>query len=167
MIGENKTNVINQIIGDFIESILKERPIGAFDLEFELKSFVYEDKIFDLKDVSENEFIIREFKRKEEETAESEEYLKDISRANNYDDFFSYLQSIEDPLIYYLSRQILKDERVKIVEPIELEEQEIDDVYTPNLWIFHNDVEYKQNIDYIIEFYDEMNREDQYPSNQY
>lgn len=81
----------------------------------------------------------------------------------NFDlDFLLYLQQIEDPLLYNLAQRIIRDNRVRIREPAELEKTGLSDEYTINKWIFHKGNDYNEDLKYIIEFYDSLNREDYY-----
>ena len=54
---KNQNNSLNEIIDKFIKSVLKDRPILAFELEDELYKFLYKNKDIDTQNLSYSQLL--------------------------------------------------------------------------------------------------------------
>lgn len=163
-----KNNIGDTLVDKFIESVLKDRPISAFDLEEELVEFFYENQNVDIQNISSKDIMDNSLDEEinNELIQACELTLKssngEISDDNLDRDFLLYMQEIEDPLLYKLAHKIIRDNRVRIRVITELDEKELSDEYTSNKWIFHRDGNYKEDLKYILDYYDSLNQEDNF-----
>ena len=75
--------------------------------------------------------------------------------------FIAYTQSIPDPMKYELAQLVIRNSNMRIRNMLELVEEELDDPFIPDKWIYHKNWGLNKVLHYIRNENDNLRKEDE------
>jgi hypothetical protein len=87
--------------------------------------------------------------------------IDDIVEGDYLDIPLEYMQSSPGPLIHELKRLVVRNKRVRRMEMRELEEINQEDRFLPNKWMYHDEWDLVEVLNYIRQYNDRLRQEDE------